>query len=281
MTEEISENISWSPTLEEYFVSTGEKCRGLAWCHTKAEAMYSRRRQIIDLPSIVLGSVVGFLQVGSQSMFKNPEVSSIWLGVASLFVSVLTTINSYYRWAARAEGHRVNSLHYGKLYRYISVQMGLPQCERIRAADFLNMVKEQYDRLQEVAPPIPTEVIKEFKTTFTGENYKNVARPEELNGLEKIKVFTSIKKSESFLSVGIDGSPKRERAEAHEQRIRVHQEESVLPSSRRRDPSQGAHAVLGEERSSIGGGKHASSNWPTEEGNPPGVFHTEGNRESS
>lgn len=269
MTEEIKENISWSPTLEDYFVATGEKCRGLAWSHTRAEAMYSRRRQIIDLPSIVLGSVVGFLQVGSQSMFKDPEASSIWLGVASLFVSVLTTVNSYYRWAARAEGHRVNALHYGKLYRYISVQMGLPQNERIAAADFLNMVKEQYDRLQEVAPPIPTEVIREFKTTFAGDQYKLVAKPEELNGLEKIKVYSGIKKTDSFFSVKVidGGDTKRRGEEVNKPREGVHQKTNLLPSTPGRNTSEGSHSVFGEERGSIGEGGSAKGEGKAEEGN--------------
>jgi hypothetical protein len=197
-------------------------------------------------------------------MFKDAEAASIWLGVASLFVSVLNTVNSYYRWAARAEGHRVNALHYGKLYRYIAVQMGLPQHERIRAADFLNMVKEQYDRLQEVAPPIPTEVVKEFKATFASDTYKGVARPEELNGLEKIKVNTTgtIKKSPSFFTVEIDGgkpSSHTSRGEAtNKRREGKDQKEDLLPAAQSRNPSEENASVLGKEGAADQSGGAAS-----------------------
>lgn len=280
MSEEINENISWTPTLEEYFVSTGEKCRGLAWLHSRSEAMYSRRRQVIDLPTIVLGSVVGFLQVGSQSMFKDTEMASVWLGVASLFVSVMNTINSYYQWAKRAEGHRINALHYGKLYRYICVQMGLPQNERIRAADFLNMVKEAYDRLQEVAPPIPTEIVSEFRNKFSDKKYELVARPEETNGLEKIKVNTAftIKKSVSadadaptfresfFSSVKIDNGTPRARANTYQRGTRENKEADLLPTTSRSNPSESHVEVLREERGTSESGHTPAESGKTSEG---------------
>lgn len=269
MSEEINENISWSPTLEDYFVATGEKCRCLAWLHNRSEAMYSRRRQVIDLPTIVLGSVVGFLQVGSQSMFKNTEMASVYLGIASLFVSVMNTINSYYQWAKRAEGHRINALHYGKLYRYICVQMGLPQNERIRAADFLNMVKESYDRLQEVAPPIPNEIVSEFKQKFSDKKYESVARPEETNGLEKIRVNTAfIKKSDSFFSPlkienGSERSPR-----VIQRGTREDTQTDLLPTTSRSHTSQSNVTVLREEGERDSGGHRTAQGGPSSEGNP-------------
>jgi hypothetical protein len=281
MSEEINENISWTPTLEDYFVATGEKCRGLAWLHGRSEAMYSRRRQVIDLPTIVLGSVVGFLQVGSQSMFGDDKMSSVWLGVASLFVSVMNTINSYYQWSKRAEGHRINALHYGKLYRYICVQMGLPQNERIRAADFLNMVKEAYDRLQEVAPPIPTEIVAEFRIKFSDKKYELVARPEETNGLEKIKVNSAFgipKVAESFQLAGLQKTPSffssvkidngTPRASGtHQRGTRENKETDILPTTSRINPSESNVEVLREERGTSESGYSTAESGKTSEGN--------------
>jgi hypothetical protein len=53
--------------------------------------------------------------------------------------------------------------------------------------DFLKYVKDQYDRLQEISPLLPTEVITEFQHKFANE--KDISKPEEANGLEKITVF--------------------------------------------------------------------------------------------
>lgn len=186
-TGEKPKNIHWTEMLEEYFASTGEKAHCLSWCHKKAEQLYSNRRTWIDLPVIVISGVTGFLSAGSTSMFSNPTTSSIALGVASLFVSVLNTAGSYYGWAKRSEGHRISAIHYARLYRFISVELSLPRDERMGPNDFLKYVKDQYDRLQEISPLLPPEVIAEFQKKF--ENETEISKPEEANGLEKITVF--------------------------------------------------------------------------------------------
>jgi hypothetical protein len=107
--------------------------------------------------------------------------------VASLFVSVLNTAGSYYGWAKRSEGHRISAIHYARLYRFISVELSLPRDERMDPANFLKYVKDQYDRLQEISPLLPPEVIADFSKKFANE--KEISKPEEANGLEKITVF--------------------------------------------------------------------------------------------
>lgn len=180
-------NIHWTEMLEEYFASTGEKAHCLSWCHKRAEAMYSNRKTLIDLPVIVISGVTGFLSAGSTTMFSDPAASSIALGVASLFVSVLNTAGSYYGWAKRSEGHRISAIHYARLYRFISVELALPRDERMQPNDFLKYVKDQYDRLQEISPLLPPEVIAEFQSKFANET--EISKPEEANGLEKITVY--------------------------------------------------------------------------------------------
>jgi hypothetical protein len=186
-TDESLKNIHWTEMLEEYFASTGEKSHCLSWCHKRAEQIFSTRKTWIDLPVIIISGVTGFLSAGSPSLFSDAKLASISLGVASLFVSVLNTAGSYYGWAKRAEGHRISAIHYARLYRAVTVELALPREERMQPHDFLKYVKDQYDRLQEISPLLPTEVISEFQVKFANE--KEISKPEEANGLEKITVF--------------------------------------------------------------------------------------------
>ena len=184
---ETAVTIHWTVKLEEYFASTGEKAHCLAWVHKQAETMYSSRRTWIDLPVIVGSGVIAFLNAGSSSMFEDPKVSSVALGVGSLVVGVLNTMGSYFGWARRAEGHRISAIHYSKLYRFITVELSLPREERMKPHDFLKYVKDQYDRLQEISPIIPTPIIRDFQRKFKNET--EISKPEEANGLEKITVY--------------------------------------------------------------------------------------------
>jgi hypothetical protein len=188
---EIAATIEWSDLLETYFAQTGERCHGLSWCHKRSEARYSRLRNFTDLPVVILGVVNGSVSIGSSSLFGDSPFASICVGIIALFTAILSTIAAYFKWAQRAEAHRISALHYAKLHRFLSIQMGLPRDERMSPSDLLRSLKDAFDRLAEISPMIPTEVIAEFKTKFDKPEYKAIARPSECNGLEAIHVYTS------------------------------------------------------------------------------------------
>lgn len=192
---ELSSMISWTNTLEEYFASTGEKAAGLAWVHKKAEAVYSNRRTYIDLPVIIGSGVIAFLNAGSQSLFNDPKISSVALGVGSLAMGILNSFGTYFGWAKRAEGHRISAIHYSKLVRFITVELSLPRTERMTPNALLKYVKDQYDRLAEISPMVPDIVIKEFQHKFKNEN---VSKPEETNGIHKIDIYRDVDDDDSM-----------------------------------------------------------------------------------
>ena len=187
-SQELSTNIHWTTTLEEYFATTGEKANCLAWVHKRSETIFNGKKTYLDLPVIILSGVTGFCSVGSPTLFAgNQAMASTIIGVASLTVSILNTVGSYFNWAKRGEGHRISSIHYAKLYRFILVEMSLPRDERMSPHDLLKYVKDQYDRLAEISPLVPDSVVTEFKNKF--EKYTDIAKPEEANGLNKIEIF--------------------------------------------------------------------------------------------
>lgn len=187
--------VSWNSNLEAYFVSSGERANGLAILHKDAEALYSYRRTFIELPVIVGSALIGFLNAGSTSMFEDPKTSSVALGVGSLVVSLLQTVNTYFNWSKRAEGHRLASIQYAKLYRFLSIEMSLPREERMSPTELLKQVKDTYDRLQEVSPLLPPDVLSSFKKKT--EKYTDISKPAEINGLDKIVLYNPMMKSSS------------------------------------------------------------------------------------
>jgi hypothetical protein len=179
--------VSWSTELESFFASSGEKAHCLSVLHKQSEAWYSRLRNLIDLPVIIGSGLIGFLNAGSTSMFADPKTSSIALGVGSLLVGILQTINTYFNWAKRAEGHRISAIQYSKLYRFLTIELSLPRHERISPSALLKQTRDTYDRLQEVSPLLPPEILREFHKKY--DKLTDISKPEEANGLEKITVY--------------------------------------------------------------------------------------------
>ena len=201
----MSSTIHWTDKLEEYFVTTGEKAHCLSWIHKRSEELFSVRRTFIDLPVIVGSGVIAFLNAGSQSMFDDARLASISLGVGSLVVGILNTMGTYFGWAKRAEGHRISSIDYAKLYRFISVEMSLPREERMGPKDLLKKVKDDYDRLAEISPLVPSSIIRKFKSQFKKE--VNISKPEEANGLHKIEIYRP-SKTDLENGIGLSSTPR-------------------------------------------------------------------------
>lgn len=198
MSVSIEGDIHWNSRLEDYFASTGEKAHCLSWIHKRSEERYARLRTFIDLPVIAISSITGFLSVGSTSLFGDNQMGvSVALGLCSLLVSVLNTTGTYFGWAKRAEGHRISSIQYARLFRFLSIEMALPREERMTPSDLLKHTKDQYDRLQEVSPLIPPEIIGEFQKRFRDPKYDAIAKPEESNGLESIDIYTETNENQT------------------------------------------------------------------------------------
>lgn len=185
----IAETIKWSTSLEEYFKGTGEKAHALAWLHKRSEERYSKLRAYIDIPVIILGTINGATSIGSSAIFGDNKYASMAIGGIAIVTALLTTISSYYSWSKRAEGHRISALQYNKLYRQIEMQLHLPRESRTSPTDLIKFVKHEYDRLSELSPLVPSEIIQMFKTQFSGPKYKDLQKPEETNGLHTIQIY--------------------------------------------------------------------------------------------
>lgn len=225
MSEDFKE-ITWTPQLEDHFASTGEKAHCLSWCHKKAEEKYSRLRTFIDLPVICLSSVCGFLQIGSEQMFQDQTGSAIGLGLLSLFVALLSATQTYFKWSARAEAHRISAIQWSRLYRHLHIEMSLPRNERKEPETLLKDTQQMYDRLQEISPMIPPDIIETFKKNFKDE--KDISRPEDLNGLEKITIYTENPMRNTFTLT--DGTPSEynpERGQTKRQEVQASEIQSA------------------------------------------------------
>ena len=188
-------SISWNPALAKLIAREGEKCAGLAWLYSESERYYSRNNSLVALPVIILSTLTGFLSGSSGMIFGGSDMSSIGTGAVSLFTGVLSTIGSYYAWAKKSEACRISALQYSKLQKVISIEMTLPQNERIPAPVMLKTIRENVERLLETSPTVPEHVIEKYKLKFKHET--DVAHPEITNGIPKVEINeTDTSKSE-------------------------------------------------------------------------------------
>jgi hypothetical protein len=184
-------NIEWSSQLEDILAQEGERCRGLAWLHIRAEALTSKYNTFVQVPVIVMSTLAGTASVGSATLFGGGPASSIAIGLVSIGVGILNTLGSFFAFAKRTEAHRIAHLNYSKLSSKISIELSLPRDERMLAEPFLDNIREIMERLAETTPMVPEQILLEFNKKFKGDvdSDEGIALPVETNGLHKIKVY--------------------------------------------------------------------------------------------
>lgn len=186
---EQGQNIEWTKTLEKYLKQVGEHSLCLSVLHKKCEAKFSRKARNIDLPVIVLSTLCGSLTLSAKSLFGDMEDTALkGVGALSLCSGILSTIQAYFGYSRRAENHKNSFLEYSKLYRFIKVELGLPRKSRIRPRDLLKIINDSFNRLIELSPLVPLDIIALFKKSYKS---STIDKPPELNGLDEIEIYAS------------------------------------------------------------------------------------------
>jgi hypothetical protein len=186
-------HVEWNPQLEKILAQEAERCLCYSVLHRLCEQRYSKLNNYIALPCIVLSTLAGTASVGSTSLFGSSPAAPMAIGAVSISVGILNTLGSYFGWARRAEGHKASYVQYGKLHRFLMIELSLPPQQRMTASDLLKTMRDQIDRLYETSPAVPPEVVAVFKAEHHNDD---ISRPEIANGLDPIHVYVSPAASE-------------------------------------------------------------------------------------
>ena len=183
------EEIEWNLALEDLLCEEAEKCSGLSWLHGRCETYFSILNNRLQIPIIVLSTVVGAASVGSASLFPGSAgIASVSLGAISILVSILGMLNSHYAFGKRAEGHKLGCVQYAQIYRMVHIEMSLARKNRMSPKQLLRYIKEDLKRLMETLPRVPYHVIEEYKKEVIPTS-EDVSHPDITNGVHKVIPF--------------------------------------------------------------------------------------------
>ena len=175
------DNIEYNRDVENILKTNAEECESLSILHRFSFEKYNERSNYINIPVIILSSAIGFatgIEIGYDKM-------NIILGVGSIFVGIIKSIDTYFQLGKRAESHRLCSLQFGQLNKKIAIELALPRTQRINAKDMLSLIKTDIKNLNDIAPLIDEDVILKYNTKYTE---TNVSKPNMVNGLSVVNI---------------------------------------------------------------------------------------------
>jgi hypothetical protein len=176
------QEITYSKELEKLLKNQAEQAESYSILHNLSYEKYQFRSNIINIPVIVLSSVIGLLtgmNIQNDDMF-------IILSTGSIFVSVIKSIDSYFQLQKRAEGHRICSLQFSQIFNKIQIELSLSRDQRQNPKDMLALIKTDLKNLFDIAPLIDADIIQKYNGLYKNET--GVSKPPITNGLTHIVV---------------------------------------------------------------------------------------------
>ena len=186
----------WTPEQERLMGSWADVAGCYRWLHDKSEKKYTKNNMLITIPVIILSTLTGTANFALSSFIPAEDTSGknyaqAAIGAVSIFAGILTTLGNFLRFAQGSEAHRVASVAWGKFQRQITVEISIHPDDRMDCMDFLNICRQDLDRLIEQSPPVPEDIIAMFELEF--KDVPNLKRPDICHGLEHTVPYNSTK----------------------------------------------------------------------------------------
>jgi len=138
--------------------------------HERAHRRFWCLNAWFNIPVIILSTITGASNVASVSFSDSAPYIPYLIGIMNIFAGILATIATYTGVAQKLEAHRFSSVSWDKFSRKLQIELAKSRKDRVKAKDFIKQSAEEYDRLIEMSPIVPTDIIRWFTNLIeTGE----------------------------------------------------------------------------------------------------------------
>lgn len=201
---------SWNEQHENILRQWGESSGCYRYMHHRAYLMYKGLSMRFTLPVIVLSTITGTANFAQEQFPENLRgmVPSV-IGGLNLIAGLVATIMQFLKINELMENHKAAALSFGLLSRNIRLELALAREERTTdGLEFVTRCKNEYDRLIEQSPSIPSTILSEFEKDYPLDNIFTKPEILDVRAIPKLKLagFTNLKTS-SVIAETTKGGP--------------------------------------------------------------------------
>ena len=155
--------IEWDESIEDLFDSWYRRVAAAEHGHRLMADRMRRRHLLLGIPVVILTTLVGTSAFASISkahgnsitfLGVDPDAVLVIVGTISVLAAVLSSLQTFLRYATRAEGHRIAALRYETLRRDMATTLALPRVARGQPERVLDNIRGRMDRYAKESPTI-------------------------------------------------------------------------------------------------------------------------------
>jgi len=197
----------WLPEEEAYLHEMSKACETLSTKYKYYYEVYKKAQARFKIPSIVISSVTGLTSFLGTSDF--PEQMRKWIpiavGISSLFIAILNSVESYMKIGETMSGCLQTSISLQKLKEVIDLELSVPPDDRNDTGIiFLRDCHSKYEKILELSPHIIKNIkfikpIFDTKHPVTLTNKPTTTSRDVENGMSEIFEETSPSKPKTII----------------------------------------------------------------------------------
>jgi len=152
----------WKKEQEDILQVWADKAKCFNVMHERAYKRFWCMNAWFNIPVIIISTITGTGNFASTSFGSNAVMYTFIIGGFNIFAGILATIGTYIGAAQKCEGHRFALIHWDKLGRKIQIELTKKRADRVNVKLFMKQLSEEYDRLIEMSPILPNDIIRWF-----------------------------------------------------------------------------------------------------------------------
>ena len=158
----VEKDYAWKEEQENILKKWADKALCFKMMHEKAYKRYWCLNAWFNIPIIIISTITGTGNFASGNFITGTSYFIFALGALNLFGGILATIATYTGVAQKLEAHRFSSINWDKFTRKIQIELAKSRKDRVKARDFIRQSAEEYDRLIEMSPILPNDIVSWF-----------------------------------------------------------------------------------------------------------------------
>ncbi|VVU95622.1 hypothetical protein CPAV1605_1374 [seawater metagenome] len=166
--------MEWKENTEKIFKKWCDHATCYSWMHDRSYKKYNCHYTWFTVPVIILSTITGTANFAHERYEEYAGAITMVIGAMNILAGIITTVAQFCKIGSKVESHRIAAIFWDKFGRNIRVELAKDRDERLGAGDFMKTSKEEYNRLIEISPDIPRDVISAFRNLAISSNVMEI-----------------------------------------------------------------------------------------------------------
>jgi hypothetical protein len=146
--------LAWDDETDRLYTAWQRRVAAAEYGHRLMSDRLQRRHLLLGVPVVVLTTVVGTGVFASIEEDGFSTALAVVVGSVSILAAVLSSLQTFLKYSARSEGHRIAAIRYETLRRDMARVLAMPRVARGDPVRLVDAARQRMDRYAKESPAV-------------------------------------------------------------------------------------------------------------------------------